>query len=350
MVRITASFDWNLVALVPQPEPANKFERAYKREKEARRRAEFLLEGRSRELYQANKKIQEQLQSLQTSHNELKLAQSQLVQSEKMASIGQLAAGIAHEINNPVAFIRSNLNSLNTYLTPIRTLIGEYDSLDSALSSKDESAIASKVDEIAALREEEDFEFLLDDCTDIVTESVDGTDRVTEIVRGLKNFSRLDESDIQEANINDGLESTLNIARNELKYCCEVTTNFAELPPVRCLAGQLNQVFLNLVVNAAQALENTDDGRITISTAATPTDVIIKIQDNGCGIPEENLNTIFNPFFTTKDVGTGTGLGLSISYAIIEKHDGSIDVESTVGVGTTFTITMPIRASAQVAA
>jgi len=349
-VPITANYDWNLVLFVPQPDPANKYERAYKREKEARKRAEMLLECRSREVYEANLKIQEQLKSLQSSHDKLKFAQSQLVQSEKMASIGQLAAGIAHEINNPVAFIRSNLNSLTTYLSPISKLISEYGALDDTLSRNDQNAVASKLEEIRALRQQEDFDFLLEDCREIVTESMDGTDRVTEIVQGLRNFSRLDENEIQEADINEGLESTLKIAHNELKYCCEVTTELADLPPVRCLAGQLNQVFLNMVVNAAQAMENTDNGRITISTAATSDDVVIKIQDNGCGIPEENLTTIFNPFFTTKDVGSGTGLGLSISYAIVEKHGGSIDVESTVGAGTTFTIRIPIRADAQVAA
>lgn len=318
----------------PQPSQAPpKFERAYLREKEARKKAEFLLENRSRELYEANQRIERQLAKLQA-------AQAQLVQSEKMASVGQLAAGIAHEINNPVAFVRSNLVTLDTYIKALAELVATYEKLGQAAKAGDEAGIKAALEAVDAACDDEDFEFVVEDSGDIIKESTAGADRVTSIVQGLKNFSRLDENEIKEADVNEGIESTLKIARNEIKYRCEVETSLSELPMIRCFPGQLNQVFLNLLVNAAQAIE--EKGQVRIASFSRDDCVFVEISDDGCGIPEENLKSIFNPFFTTKDVGEGTGLGLSISYAIVQKHGGEILVRSEVGKGTTFTIQLPL--------
>ena len=331
-----------------QPESAPSYERAYKREKLARKQAEQLLERRSRELYEAKQRIEKQLGRLEKAHDDLKFAQAQLVQSEKMASVGQLAAGIAHEINNPVAFIASNLNSLGSYVGAFEKLIRAYAGLTEAVVSKDGKVARERLEEIEALKSEEDYDYLFEDVVEIISESRDGTERVVEIVQGLKNFSRLDENELKDASVNEGIESTLKIAWNELKYTCNVKTDLGELPAIRCYAGQLNQVFLNLLVNAAQA--TGEDGEVQIRTYRSGSAVNIEIKDNGCGIAQEHLDSIFNPFFTTKDVGEGTGLGLSISYAIVEKHGGDIKVESQVGVGTTFTITLPIEGLTEVAA
>lgn len=318
----------------PQPSQAPpNYERAYLREKQARKKAELLLENRSRELYEANQRIERQLQKLQA-------AQAQLVQSEKMASVGQLAAGIAHEINNPVAFVRSNLSTLDTYIKALAALIADYEALGKATKSGDEAGIKAALTAIDAACDDEDFEFVLEDSGDIIKESTAGADRVTSIVQGLKNFSRLDENEVKEVDINEGIESTLKIAWNEIKYRCDVEKSLGDLPMIRCFPGQLNQVFLNLLVNAAQAIEGK--GKVHITSYRKDDSIFVDFADDGCGIPEENLESIFNPFFTTKDVGEGTGLGLSISYAIVQKHNGDISVCSEVGKGTTFTIQLPL--------
>jgi signal transduction histidine kinase len=185
-----------------------------------------------------------------------------------------------------------------------------------------------------------DVNFLVQDLRDIINESRDGTRRVSDIVIGLRNFSRLDEDDRNKADINEGLRATLKIAWNEIKYRCQVETDYGDIPEIECNAGQLNQVFLNLIMNAVQACD--DDGEIEIRTRAVDDALRIEIEDNGSGIDQSDMSAIFNPFFTTKEVGQGTGLGLSISYAIVEQHGGSILVDSVVGKGTTFTVVLPI--------
>ncbi|MCG8436360.1 MAG: ATP-binding protein [Gammaproteobacteria bacterium] len=323
------------------------FERALQRERLARQRAEELLESKARELFEAHENLQAQHDKLkkrkaeiEVAHDKLQSAQVQLVHSEKMASVGQLAAGVAHEINNPVGFVMSNLGSLEKYVASLKRIIEKQDELVQAVTNgngKDFTALAGEVEEV---KEEEDLEFLLEDVEQLIKESKEGAVRVKDIVQGLKSFSRVDEEELKEMDINEGIESTLKVVWNELKYKCEVEKELGDLPPIHCNAGQVNQVIMNLLVNAGQAIE--ERGKISIATFVDGADAVIRISDSGCGIPEENLSTIFNPFFTTKDVGAGTGLGLSISYGIIQKHNGSIDVQSVVGEGTTFTIRLPL--------
>ncbi|MBN1841794.1 MAG: response regulator [Deltaproteobacteria bacterium] len=276
--------------------------------------------------------------------DEYKRAQAQLIQSEKMASVGQLAAGVAHEINNPTGFVSSNLKTLSDYQHDISGLLKEYRKLIMELKdtiSKDvmPPSIAERVEGIVNLETEVDVDFILNDIQDLIDECKEGTERIKKIVIDLKDFAHPGEDKVQETDINKGIESTLNVVWNELKYKAKVTKEYGDLPIVRCYPQQLNQVFMNLLVNAAQAME--DQGKIKISTRGYDGSVEVKISDTGMGIPEENIPKVFNPFFTTKDVGKGTGLGLNVAYNIIEKHKGTIDVESAVGKGTTFTIRIP---------
>lgn len=268
-------------------------------------------------------------------NKKLEEAHNQLLQSEKMASIGQLAAGVAHELNNPIGFVYSNLGTLQNYLRDI------FQIAEACEAAAVEAANPADFARINALKVEKDFDYLKTDIFQLLNESADGLERVKKIVKDLKDFSRPGESNWQWADVNQGIDSTLNIVWNELKYKCTVSKHFGELPRVRCLPSQLNQVFMNLLVNAAQSIET--QGEITISTDAPTADSVrIRIADTGKGIPPENINRLFEPFFTTKPVGKGTGLGLSISWGIIQKHHGSIEVASEVGKGTTFTITLPV--------
>ena len=277
-------------------------------------------------------------EQLQHANEKLKTNQVHLVQSEKMASLGQMAAGVAHEINNPVGFVTSNLGTLAEYTGVFKRLIEDYETLTDQVTPDQNTA--EVLHRIAEMRQEEDLDFIREDIDALLTESLNGMNRVKEIVQGLKSFAHIDEAEMQIADINKGIEATLRVVWNELKYKCKVNTKLKPLPKIRCYPGQLNQVFMNLLVNAAHAME--DQGEITIETEATESKIIIRISDNGVGIPEEHLSKLFNPFFTTKPVGEGTGLGLSISYGIIRKHGGSIEVASKVGRGTTFTIYLPI--------
>lgn len=266
---------------------------------------------------------------------ELKMTQSQLLQQEKMASIGQLAAGVAHEINNPIGFIKSNLGCLGKYGMK---LTAYFEACEPLLAS----APAELQEEFAQLSKKFSIALILKDLPELTKESIDGTERVRKIVQDLKNFSRVDRAEFEPADINAGLETTLSIVWNELKYKATIEKDYGELPPVWCNMGQLNQVFVNLLVNASQAIEQ--QGIIAVSTRTEGDVVSITIRDTGCGMAPETVSRVFEPFFTTKDVGKGTGLGLSIVYDIIvNKHQGSIDVSSTPGTGTTFTITLPVK-------
>lgn len=276
---------------------------------------------------------------------ELKATQAQILQSEKMASIGQLAAGVAHEINNPTGFISSNLNTLAGYDKDLRSLIAQYSNFiaglkDDMATEKGRASILEKLGRINELEKEIDIDFVLNDTPNLIKECREGTERIKKIVIDLKNFAHPGEQKLKYADINKNMESTLNVVWNELKYKAKVIKEYGDLPQVKCYSQQLNQVFVNLLVNAAQAIEK--GGEIRIATRALDGKVEIKISDTGSGIPEENLSKIFDPFFTTKEVGKGTGLGLNVAYNIIKKHKGTIDVESTVGKGTTFTIRIPL--------
>ncbi|PKO33700.1 MAG: PAS domain-containing sensor histidine kinase [Betaproteobacteria bacterium HGW-Betaproteobacteria-7] len=271
----------------------------------------------------------------QTLNKRLEEASSQLMQSEKMASIGQLAAGIAHELNNPIGFVHSNLGTLDSYLHDLQTIVETYQAYVAAQPESAESAA------IARLLEDRDFAFLKEDIFKLVAESKDGLGRVRKIVQDLKTFSRVGEQEWKEADLHQGLDSTLNIVWNELKYKCKVVKEYGDIPPVYCLISQLNQVFMNLLVNAGHAIET--QGTITIRTGLHGTDsVCIEITDSGSGIPQEILKRIFDPFFTTKPIGKGTGLGLSLSYNIVRSHHGRLEVSSEPGVGSTFRVILPI--------
>ncbi len=275
----------------------------------------------------------EELQRLVTKLND---AQSQLLQSEKLASIGQLAAGVAHEINNPVGFVNSNMSALRTYVDTLFTVIDHYEKM--LEKSPNYAEIKPGLERV---KKDADLEFLKEDVTQLVKESMDGLKRIRDIVQSLKDFSHVGETDWQMADLHHGLDSTLTIASNEFKYKATVEKQYGQLPQVKCLASQLNQVFMNLLVNASHAIK--ESGVITIRTGCTGDWVWVEVGDNGMGIPAENLTRIFDPFFTTKPIGTGTGLGLSLSYNIVTKHGGKLEVESELGKGTRFTVRLPIQ-------
>ncbi len=268
-------------------------------------------------------------------NTKLEDAHLQLLQSEKMASIGQLAAGVAHEINNPVGFVFSNLGSLEKYLVDIFSMLDAYQVAEVALD-------ATTRDKMHGLRQVLDIDFLRQDIVSLLAETREGVNRVRKIVQDLKDFSRVgSEDEWQWLDVNAGLESTLGIVWNELKYKTTVEKQYGSLPQIYGLPSQLNQVFMNLLVNAAHAIDTK--GIVTIRTGQQGEEVWIEVEDTGCGIPPENQKRIFDPFFTTKPVGKGTGLGLSVSYTIVQKHRGRIEIRSEVGKGSVFRVCLPIN-------
>ncbi len=273
---------------------------------------------RLREQEEAQRRSKEELME---AHQRLMENQQQLIHSEKMAFLGQLAAGVAHEINNPVGYVMSNLETLIDDIKEIQdtTTGGQAERADSGQLALDP---------------------FFSETQEILLESITGLERVKDIVQGLKNFARPAESEIKAADINHEIEVALKIVSNELGHKCTVVKNLGDLPSLKCRPGQLNQVFANLLANAAQAI--ADRGTITVTTESTPSEILIKVADDGVGIEKENLSLLFTPFFTTKPTGQGTGLGLSVSYGIIQKHNGTIEVETHIGQGSTFTVHLPI--------
>jgi len=277
---------------------------------------------------------------LQQRHEELNVrfnaAQEQLLQSEKLASIGQLAAGVAHEINNPIGYVHSNLGSLQEYVGNLFALIDVY---ERAMRAHDPLSMRAEIDDT---RERLDVDFISRDLPQLLTESRQGIERVTAIVRDLRDFSRSDrEHAWRLADLHAGLDSTINIVWNELRYKARLEKDYGTLPMIECLQSELNQVFMNLLLNAGQAIDG--EGVISVRTGHEPGQVWVEIGDTGNGIPPEVLQRIFDPFFTTKPVGKGTGLGLSISYGIVAKHHGRIEVESTPQAGSRFRVILPVR-------
>lgn len=275
--------------------------------------------------------LRRELEERKIAEDELKRAQAKIVQQEKMASIGQLSAGIAHEINNPTGYILSNLSTMQNYLGKL---------LDYINAQTEALASVPAGEGLAVMRKKMKIDYITKDIKDLLRESLEGAERIKEIVHNLKSFSRMDEAEYKAASLNECLEQTIKIIWNELKYKARLTKHYGELPLIKCYPQQLNQVFMNLLLNAVQAIDK--QGEITITTGEREGSVFVVIQDTGCGIPEEKLHRIFEPFFTTKEVGKGTGLGLSISYDIIKHHNGEISVESEVGKGTGFTVVIPI--------
>ncbi|MGE5470865.1 MAG: cache domain-containing protein [Bacteroidota bacterium] len=282
------------------------------------------------------KELQQNFEHVQALNQRLESAQNQLLQSEKMASIGQLAAGVAHEINNPIGFVNSNLGTLKLYVDELLGIIQAYGKADALLVGQPEITQA-----IETLKERADLGFLNEDIQVLLRESREGIGRVSKIVQDLKDFSRIDSMDWAAADLEQGLDSTLNIVCNEIKYKADIVKEYAGIPRAECLGSQMNQVFMNLLVNAAQAIETR--GTITLRTGCRDDHVWVEIADTGKGMPPEIRKRIFEPFFTTKPVGKGTGLGLSLAYSIVQKHHGKLEVESELGRGSTFRIEIPLR-------
>lgn len=296
---------------------------------DSRAQLETEVAVRTAQLTEANARLQREKEEQLQLNRKLSDTQAQLLQSEKMASVGQLAAGVAHEINNPIGFVMSNIHTLRDYVESLLQVIDAYDQL------------GRDTDEITGLKQKVDYAFLRDDIGKLLLESEDGVERVKHIVQDLKDFSHVDQAEWKPADLNSGLESTLNIVHNELKYKAVVVRDLQPLPLIECLPQQLNQVFVNLLVNAAHAIDQ--QGTITVRTQAVADGVSVEISDTGHGIAPEHLGRIFDPFFTTKPVGHGTGLGLSIAYGIVTKHGGRIEVTSAVGKGSTFRIVLPLH-------
>jgi two-component system NtrC family sensor kinase len=275
---------------------------------------------------------------LEANHLKMKYVQLQVFQQEKMASIGQLAAGVAHEINNPMGFITSNLITLKKYL---ERLVEYTNSADTAIES-----CGGNSEQLKELRKQLKIGYITTDSSQLIAESEEGAGRVRRIVQDLMSFSRVDKAESILANLNESLETTINIAWNEIRYITSVNREFGDIPEIQSFPQQLNQVFLNLLLNAAHAMEGRE-GSITVRTWREGEHVFVSVADSGCGIPDNIRQRVFEPFFTTKEVGRGTGLGLSISYDIVRKHGGEIRVESEIWKGTTFTVKLPINGPSQ---
>ncbi|MCL5020231.1 MAG: ATP-binding protein [Bacteroidetes bacterium] len=275
---------------------------------------------------------------LETVIEEMKQMQQGLIQSEKLASIGQLVAGIAHEINNPLAFVNSNLNRFDEYFHEFVTAVKEWRMLGETIRTVPK--FRSMVESIQERERDSDMESLVEDFDVLMKHTRDGASRIKRIVEQLRGFTHLSEGNVAEADLNAALEDTLSIVWNEIKYKATVEKEYAEIPHVVCNIGEIKQVFVNLFVNAAQSIN--EKGKITVKTGTKDSSVFVEVEDTGSGIPPELVTKIFDPFFTTKPVGKGTGLGLWVSATIIEKHSGKINVESEVGRGTKMTVTFPI--------
>lgn len=300
--------------------------------RESRDQLEQKVQERTSDLQSANAALRAEHARQEELIEKLAAAHTQLLQSEKMASIGQLAAGVAHEINNPVGFVSSNMGSLKRYAEGLVRVIGAYEQCEGELTESTRSAIAG-------IKGQLELDYIREDIGQLIDESSDGLARVRQIVQDLKNFSHPDSHDQEWADLEAGLDSTLNVVWNELKYKADVVKEYGRIPAVRCIASQINQVFMNLLVNAAHAI--AERGRITLRTGTDGDLAWVEVEDTGSGIRPEHLDRIFDPFFTTKPVGKGTGLGLSLSYRIVQRHGGRIEVRSELGKGSAFRVIVP---------
>ena len=306
---------------------ANDYKAAYERQKVARIRAEQLLEDRSRELYESNQKLRK-------AYEKVKEQKNTILHQEKLASVGLLGAGVAHEINNPAGFVKSNLGSLSGYLKDLVDYIEKADSLIDHQGSDEMKA------QLQRSKADMDLGFLIKDISDLIEESEEGISRISRIVTSLKSFSRPDSEEKENFDLNECVRTTLILVESKTKYKADISTEYTELPDICGMPGSINQVILNMLINAVQAIQ--DFGRIELKTRREGNFAVLEVSDSGKGISTDNLNHIFDPFFTTKDLDEGTGLGLSVSHGIVKRHGGKIEVESTPGLGTTFQIYLPL--------
>jgi signal transduction histidine kinase len=281
-----------------------------------------------------NHELEKQKFELNTTLKELTQAQTHLVQSEKMASLGQLTAGVAHELNNPINFISASIKPLKRNVEDLLELLEKYDSVIK------EGNLAGEFAEVEEAKESLDMDYLVRETQNLFKGIVEGSSRSMQIVKDLRTFSRMDENEFKPVDIHDGIDSTLLLLHHKMQNRIAVVKKYGKIPHVECLPGKLNQVFMNILTNSILAIE--DKGEVTIKTSQAGEKVKISMKDNGKGMPPEVREHIFEPFFTTRTVGEGTGLGLSISYSIIEEHGGEIEVQSEPGEGTEFIITLPL--------
>jgi two-component system, NtrC family, sensor kinase len=284
----------------------------------------------SRRIYAAKTELENKVREVEAAYSELKETQARLVHTAKMAGLGQLVAGIAHELNNPIGFIYSNMSHLSDYSGRLVKIIRE---------------VEADPTRLAQAKAENDFDYIVEDLPRLISSCEEGARRTRDIVVGLRNFSRLDEAKLKKVSLREGIENTLKLLSGELKNRIRVHTDFGPTPEALCYASQLNQVFMNILSNAAQAIESEGEIWITLRHLPETQCAQINIKDSGKGMPPEVLEKVFDPFFTTKGVGQGTGLGLSISYGIIKQHGGDIQVQSEPGKGTEFIITIPLEAT-----
>lgn len=297
-----------------------------------------------RKLARANEQLKDMNKNLK---EKVEKQAAMIVQSEKMASIGLLAAGVAHEINNPIAFVNSNLSVVKKYFSKITAVYRKYGDMEAEFQKIDNVRAVALINEMEGFKKENQIEMIMGDLDDLANESIDGIQRIRAIVKDLKTFSRIDESEYKPIDINHAIDTTLNMVNNEIKYKAVVEKEYGDIPQVKCYPQKISQVFMNILINSSQAIEK--NGSIKISTeliteGRRENDKFVKIiiSDTGCGIPQKNLGKLFDPFFTTKPVGTGTGLGLSIVYEIIRAHEGNINVKSNPEKGTQFIIQLPV--------
>lgn len=306
----------------------NAYKLAYERERKARLAAETLLEDKTREIFKINRE-------LKSSYEVLKKQQEIMLSSEKLATLGTLSAGVAHEINNPLAFVKSNIESLPQYYETYARLVLLIKEMMPSLSKPHR-------DQLEAFFKDEDIDFIQEDIPDLMKDTMEGLTRVKDIILNLRSFARTQSTDRGLSNVKEGIESTLKILNSELKNSVDIKLTLNPVPDIFCNANEINQVFLNLIINAKQAMEGRDRPTIEITSDVVGDFIEIKIADNGCGIPAEVQKDIFVPFFTTKPVGEGTGMGLAIAYGIIQDHGGDISLQSSEGEGTVFSVKLPI--------
>jgi signal transduction histidine kinase len=334
--RLTAALDERRVLLEKQSSELKEKNDRIIRINEELKTINEILENQKEELHQQKDRLQEQKEELQITFENLKTTQSQLIQSEKMASLGQLVAGIAHEINNPITFISAGVDSLDTNIGEVQEVLDIYQKVTPGNAEK-------RLKEIEKLKEKIEYKETIREINKLIDSVKTGTERTTEIVKGLRTFSRLDEDVLKVADIHEGLDSTLILLRNKYKDRIEIKKRYGDVSEIECYPGQLNQGFMNILSNAIDAID--DKGTITIVTSKSNGSIRIGIKDSGRGIPEDIQSRIFEPFFTTKEIGKGTGLGLSITHSIIEKHNGNIEVKSKARQGTEFVIVLPVTQS-----